>query len=207
MTMRVSRDLRDLLTALRRASDDWTREASPWIRPFLRIWILVLLCVLLVLALPFLPFLRRRVDATERAYERLAAHVRRQWSEGGPDVAVALLRDVYARLRTAPDGQLVVEPYGTLHVAWNSYELTTFLYNCETTLGQWDRALALTDDVIGLVGEQEAGTWLLSKARCLAQLGRTGEAKALLLRHRNPGDPSSAFNVMLDELRRRDTSS
>ena len=58
--------------------------------------------------------------------------VRRQWSEGGPETAVALLRDVYARLRAAPDGRLVVEPYGTLHVAWNSFELTTFLYNCES---------------------------------------------------------------------------
>jgi hypothetical protein len=203
MSVRVSRDLRDLLAALGRASDDWTREASPWIRPFLRIWILVLLCVLLVLALPFLPFLRRRIDATEQAYERLAAHVRRQWSESGPDAAVALLRDVYARLRAAPDGRLVVEPYGTLHVAWNSFELTNFLYDCEVTVGQWDRALAVAEDVIALMGEAHAGSWLLSKARCLAQLGRDGEAKALLLRHRDPADPSSAFNVMLDELRRR----
>ncbi len=198
----MSADLRDLLAALRRASDEWTREASPWIRPFLRIWILVLLSVLLVLALPFLPFLRRRIDANEKSYERLAAHVRRQWSEGRPDAAVGLLRDVYARLRAAPDGRLAVEPYGTLHVAWNSYELTNFLYNCETTLGHWDRALAVADDVIAIVGEAEAGSWLLSKARCLSELGRDGEAKALLLRHRDPNDPSSAVSRMLDELRR-----
>ncbi len=199
----MSRDLRGLLAALRFASDRWTHEASPWIRPFLRVWILVLLCVFLVLALPFLPILRRRVRATEQACDRLLAHVRRQWSEGSTESAITLLRDVYARLRAAPSGQLDVEPYGTLHFAWNSYELTNVLYNCETTLGHWDRALAVADDAIELIGEQEAGSWLLSKARCLAQLGRDGEAKALLLRHRDPGDPSSAFNVMLDELRRR----
>jgi hypothetical protein len=202
MRVRVSRDLRDLLAALGHASDVWTREASPWIRPFLRIWILLLLCVLGVLALPALPFLRRRVDATQQAYDRLAAHVRRQWSEGGPEAAVAMLRDVYTRLRVSPDGWLVVEPYGRLHVAWNSYEMTTLLYNCETTLGHWDRALAVVDEVIALIGEPHAGTWLLSKAKCLTELGREGEAKALLLRHRDPNDPSSAVGRMLDELRR-----
>jgi hypothetical protein len=99
-----------------------------------------------------------------------------------------------------PKETVRVEPYGTFDPVEAALGVENLLFRYEAAAGNWERALALAEERIERVGESHAGSWILTKASLLAQLGRLGEAKALLLRNLDPRDPDSETHRMLRHL-------
>jgi predicted Zn-dependent protease len=134
------------------------------------------------------------------AVDELHSHVRRLYGERQHDEALQLLERVWLRLRKS--GPLVIEPYGKFGML-DSLWVGDFLYSTAAQLRKWDIALAVADYHVELIGERKAGTWLQSRATCLVELGRSVEAKEMLLRNLDPRDPDGEVNRMLARIRER----
>jgi hypothetical protein len=195
--------------SLARAADVMTRDASPKVRPFLRVAFVGSVSLMFIVMVPFFPliwwrqgawFKKHKQDLTPvSALEDSARHI---WADASPQAAVDAIREVFDRCRSTPEG-IVVEPFGKFEWANCSDALANLLYRFETQLGQWDKALEVAELLSAANRDSEAifPKWILSRARCLVRLGRESEALALLMAHRDVYNAKAPVNQYLEEVR------
>jgi len=200
--------INEAVHALRRLADAASARLPRPLRGAGRFGFLLTLAVLAVIALPFWPLLarwqRRMLENHHAANEpvlKLELHLRRLWS-GSADAAVARLRVVLDRVRSA-SAPVEIPPYGSFDWKLCGEWLADVAYRYEFQAGHFDRALEIAEAATSEwgLGHPFRGTWIVSRARCLVQLDRLAEAKALLLAARDPEDPSYEVNRYLEELR------
>lgn len=180
---------------------DMTKGLPSWSKPLVTSATLLFMSVVLVVMVPLSPWLRRGMAARLAPVRSLEAHVRRVWGEESPRAGLELLRRVRQDVKAGGWNDVVVPPYGTFDQVWARVALEDLAYRFEVSLQNWKEALQIAEENLQSLTEEKAQVWVLSKARCLVRLGRTPEAKELLLRHRDPQHRNSEVNRMLDELR------
>lgn len=181
---------------------DETAQLPRWSRPFVVTILCVLITVAYVLVSPFL-LLSRRWRGQARTLREIEAHLERLWYEESPDTAVARLRDILARARSASDMRLSIEPYGEVFSFEADYELSRLLYRYEAARGNWQEALEVAEYLIRAIGgEKKGGAWLLTKAQCLMKLRRNAEVREFLFRIRDRDELRSDADRLLANLPR-----
>jgi len=195
--------------ALAHAADVIARDAPRGLRPILRAAFFVGVSLLVVALVPFYPLIwwkqRRWFENLEReqvpvqALEDAARHV---WTTTSPQAAVETIREVFERCRSTPEG-VEVKPFGRFRWSVCGDTLANLLYRFESELGHWDKALEISDLMMGERRETEAyfPKWVLSRAKCLVRLGRQSEALALLMSYRDMYDAKAPVNQYLEEVR------
>jgi len=195
--------------ALARAADVIARDSPPKLRPFLRAAFVGSVSLMFIAMVPFFPLIwwkqRAWLKKHEQdlspvaALEESAAHL---WTATSPQTAIGTIRDVFQRCRSTPDG-IVVESFGRFEWAVCSNSLANLLYRYEAQLGNWEKALEISELMIGEKRDSEAifPKWTLSRAKCLVRLGRDSEALALLLAHRDMYNAKAPVNQYLEEVR------
>jgi hypothetical protein len=195
--------------SLARAADVMTRDASPKVRPFLRVAFVGSVSLMFIVMVPFFPliwwrqgawFKKHKQDLTPvSALEDSARHV---WAAASPQSAVDAIREVFDGCRSTPEG-IVVEPFGRFEWANCSDALANLLYRFETQLGHWDKALDVAELLAAANRDSEAifPKWILSRAKCLVRLGRESEALALLMANRDTYNAKAPVNQYLEEVR------
>jgi hypothetical protein len=202
--------LRAVFGEVARISDTVTRDAPRWLRPLARTGLVLGFLLLMAIALPFTPLLRKQQIRLVRDWEEetrpvheLRSHARRVWIEESPTAAAELVRGVYDRLRATPGG-VEIPPYGRFAGVACMSDLASAAYEYAFSAGRFPEAIEIAE----FMAEQPTGrfgsTWIVSRARCLARLGRAAEAKELLLANRDLYDPDAAVNRALEELRESD---
>jgi hypothetical protein len=195
--------------SLARAADVMTRDASPKVRPFLRVAFVGSVSLMFIVMVPFFPLIWWRQGAWFKKHKQdltpisaLEDSARRVWADASPQAAVDAIREVFDRCRSTPEG-IVVEPFGRFEWANCSDALANLLYRFETQRGHWDKALEVAELLAAANRDSEAifPKWILSRARCLVRLGRESEALALLMAHRDVYNPKAPVNQYLEEVR------
>jgi len=194
---------------LARAADVMARDSPPRLRPFLRVAFVGSVSLIFVAMVPFFPLIWWKQRAWFKKYEQdlspvtaleeSAAHL---WTATSPQTAIDTIRDVFERCRSTPGG-IVVEPFGRFEWAVCNDSLANLLYRYEAQLGHWEKALEISELMIGEKGDSEAifPKWILSRARCLVRLGRDSEALALLMAHRDVYNAKAPVNQYLEDVR------
>jgi hypothetical protein len=194
---------------LARAADVMARDASPRLRPFVRVAFFGSVSLMFIVMVPLFPlvwwlqgarFKRHKEDLTPvSALEDSARHV---WVDASPQAAVDAIRDVFDRCRSTAEG-IVVEPFGRFEWATCSDALANLLYRFEVQLGHWDKALEVAELLAAANRDSEAifPKWILSRAKCLVRLHREPEALALLMAHRDMYNAKAPVNQYLEEVR------
>lgn len=170
-----------------------------WARPIGLVAILAFTAVVWFILLLTSPIFKPREYFLGSALE-LRRHVERVWRERSPEAATEIVRDVLRQLDAASPEAVPIAPFGRFDQVVSRMQVDELLYSYEVALGNWAAALDVAERSVALVGERKAGSWLLSKAECLARLNRRGEAKELLLRNLDPKNPNSRTHQMLLEL-------
>src|SRR5258708_7923607 len=201
--------MKSVFLSLARAADVMTRDASPKVRPFLRVAFVGSVSLMFIAMVPFLPLIWLRQSAWSKKNEQkvavvsdLEGHARRMWAETSPQAAVDAIREVFECSRSTREG-IVIQPFGKFEWAVCGYALANLLYRFEAQLGHWDKALAVAEMLAAENHGSEAifPTWILSRAKCLVRLGRESEALTLLMAHRDVYNAKAPVNQYLEEVR------
>ncbi len=194
----------------------WRVERAAWVRErgLSRLWVLGSfflavsgLTLVVATSILWLPLLLLRDRRKPSGWPAIKHHARQLWLEGSPGDAIAFLQRVSAAARDAFPRGAVIHPFPKLR-AWDRLAVDELLFEWLAQTSRWSEALALTDTWLPKELEtcapdelRATGHWLLARCRMLAKLGRTTEAKALLLRARDPNEPDSELSRALESLR------
>lgn len=178
------------------------------VRPLARLAFLLVLLVTGVVMVALAPLGRLVMGRVRGSFEKETSAVRllrmrvgRLWVEQSPEHAAAHAHEVLDRFLASPDG-LELAPYGRFEGAFCADELAGLAYQYDFASGRFAEALAIAEAMHRRDERPLLPTWIVSQARCLLRLDRTGEAKELLLANRDLYDPDSEINQLLDELKR-----